>query len=97
MKIFKWILRVFLLLVLLAGVAVGVVIYELSDNSFNEPEYLKNYEPVEFDLNNFVSKGLKDTKEEGTMELTMDEKEINYLLNLKDLTMQIIYLNQNVI
>lgn len=80
MKIFKWILRVFLLLVLLVGVAVGVVIYELSDNSFNEPEYLKNYEPVEFDLNNFVSKGLKDTKEEGTMELTMDEKEINYLL-----------------
>lgn len=80
MKLFKSLFKLLLVIVILAGVAVGIVLYQLSDNTFNEPEYLKELEPIEFDLDSILSKGIKDCDENSEISLTLEEKEVNSIL-----------------
>lgn len=87
MKIFKFLLKLILVVVILVGVAVGVVVYRLSDKSFNEPDYLKNVEPIEFDGNALLSKGIKDSATNNSISLTFEEKEMSILLKCMSIEM----------
>ena len=80
MKLFKSLLKLVLVVILLCGVGVGIVAYKLSDNSFNEPDYLNNVEPTKLNINNLVSNSLEDTKDTSKMDITLEEKEINIIL-----------------
>lgn len=80
MKLFKLLIKIFLLVVVVVGVAIGVVVYQISDNNFSEPDYLSQVEPVKLDFNDVVSKGLKDTKETGKMSFGFSERDINSAL-----------------
>ena len=80
MKLFKFLLKIVLVVVILCGVGVGIVAYKLSDNSFSEPDYLNNVEPTKLNINNLVSNSLEDTKNTSKMDITLEEKEINIIL-----------------
>lgn len=80
MKLIKFLFKIILVVVVLVGVSVGVVFYQLNDNTFEEPEYLKNVEPLKLEMNSLVSKGIKDSEESGKMTISLDEKEISILL-----------------
>ena len=80
MKIFKFILKLLLVLIIVIGVASGILIYRLSDKSFSEPDYLNTSEKVIFDGNAILSKGIKESKNNNSITLTFEEKEMNLLL-----------------
>ena len=61
-------------------VIISVLILMLVDNNVSEPEYLKDSQPVDFDINNLVSKGLEDTKNSQKIDIAIDEKDLSIIL-----------------
>ena len=61
-KLIKFILKVVLILFVILIIALGVFVFMLYDNNCSEPDYLKDSNEVEFIMNDFISKGLKDSK-----------------------------------
>lgn len=80
MKLIKFLFKFILFILILICVILGIVIYQVYDNSLNEPDYLKNLETVEIKGNELVSKGIKDSETTNAINLTFEEKEMNILL-----------------
>lgn len=73
-------LIVLIILVTLLGAFVGTVLYLLTDNDINEPDYLKDSQYKEPNISEILSKGLEDTKNTKQIEFALDEKDLNILL-----------------
>ena len=80
MKLVKLLVKLVLLIVVVVGVGAGIVVYNLSDSSFSEPDYLKNVEPKKLEMNNLVSKSMENSKTTGKMNISLEEKELNIIL-----------------
>ncbi len=80
MKLIKLLIKLLLVILIIVGAAVGITLYQLSDSSFSEPDYLKDIEPIKYNANNFISRSFENTKENGEIELTFEEKELNIIL-----------------
>lgn len=80
MKLIKFLFGLIFTLLIICFVAVGVVLFLVIDNNFNEPEYLANSEVVELNFDEVLSYGLKDTKNTKKLNLSLDEKDLSIIL-----------------
>ena len=79
-KLIKFILKVVLILFVILIIALGVFVFMLYDNNFSEPDYLKDSSEVEFIMNDFISKGLKDSKVDKKVDIVLSEEELSVIL-----------------
>ena len=79
-KLIKFILKVVLILFVILIIALGVFVFMLYDNNFSEPDYLKDSSEVEFIMNDFISKGLEDSKVDKKVDIVLSEEELSVIL-----------------
>ena len=81
-KIFKIIFGLIGGAILLVIVGVTVFVIMLTGGKIQTPDYvLADDTSSSSYISYLVGESLKDTKTEGTIEISFDEKELNYLLN----------------
>lgn len=79
-KIFKFIFHLILILFIILLVAVGVLLFMLIDNSYSEPDYLKNSETVDFNMNDMIASGLENTTDNKRFDISLSEEDLSILL-----------------
>ena len=98
-KTMKKVFKFFLFLIILICVVVGIFILLLTDNNVNEPAYLENADPLDFNVNEILSKGLMDTQSTKKIEFAMSEQDLSVILKttLLNLNESLNSLNVNVV
>ena len=80
MKIFKIILILLLSLLGIVIIGGGILVILVYDNSFKENPYQDYNNDLDYEVNSLISNAIKDTKETKTVDASIDEERINYLL-----------------
>ena len=104
MRLIKFLFGFIITIAILAFCAVGVVFYLITDNDYSEPDYLKDSNAVEFNIEEILSYGLVDTETSNKIKFSMSEKEINLVLKkateklnesfVENATIRSIYINK---
>lgn len=81
MKILKTFLKVSLFIVLLAVCFVGVSIYLVTDSTPIDSKYENSTHTISYEVNELISKALKDTESTSKLDFTFTEEELSYLLS----------------
>lgn len=85
MKFIKFLIKFALVVIILVVAACGIVVYQLNDSSFSEPDYINTLEPLKLDGNTLLSKGLENCEEEDVITINLDERDVNSIFkSLKD-------------